>query len=275
MQQTDLPTSADLRMVALDLDGTLLDPAKKVDDATAAALRALPGRGVRVVLASARPPRSVRPIYRSLGLDTLQVNYNGALIWDEPTGRAVQHIPMPAEVVRRIIHAGRAMFPTVQVTCEIMDRWYTDRFDPAHTTETGKYFKPDVVSPLEKFAHLDVTKLMLLGPPEMMLTLEETVGQAFAELVTVVRTDDDLIQIMQKNVSKAKAVEQVAMHYGLTMDNVLAVGDALNDYAMIATAGVGVAMGNSHPLVMDVADWVAPANDQRGVLMALMRYGLG
>jgi Cof subfamily protein (haloacid dehalogenase superfamily) len=267
-------TTPAIAMVAIDLDGTLLDPAKQIDDETVAALRDVTRSGRRVVIASARPPRSVRPIYNRLGLDTLQVNYNGALIWDEQQQAQIAHTPIRAALTQRIIAAARDLFDEVQVTCEILDRWYTDHYDPAHTTETGKLFGPDVITPLKQFAHLDVTKLMLLGEPRMMLRLESLVAEKFAEDVTVVRTDDDLIQIMDKDVSKSRAVETVAKSYGLTMAQVLAIGDAPNDFAMVRDAGIGVAMGNAHPLVKEVARWIAPPNTHRGVLAALQRFGL-
>src|SRR5579885_2953545 len=92
-RQTPLTTSP-LKLVAVDLDGTLLDRSKKVSERAAAAMKCLPGSGVKVVIASARPPRSVRAIYQELGLDTWQINYNGALIWDEPTQQPVFHRPM-------------------------------------------------------------------------------------------------------------------------------------------------------------------------------------
>jgi Cof subfamily protein (haloacid dehalogenase superfamily) len=264
----------DIQLLAIDLDGTLLDGRKKVDPETAAALRAVGATGRKVVIASARPPRSVRPIYQQLELGTLTVNYNGALVWDEGARAPFFHKPMPAALVQRVVAAARELFPQVQVSCEILDQWYTDRHDPAHTTETGKLFSPDVVSPLARFAHLDVTKLMLLGEPAMTVRLEGLIGQVFQDDLTVVRTDEDLIQIMDKRVSKAHSVERVARHYGVRMENVMAIGDAPNDYAMIATAGLGIAMGNAHPLVQEVAKWVAPSNEERGVLAALRRYGL-
>ena len=82
-----------IRMLALDLDGTLLDDAKQIRARTAAALTLLRQRGIKIVLASARPPRSVRHIHAALGLDTWQVNYNGAMIWDESVRQAVFHQP--------------------------------------------------------------------------------------------------------------------------------------------------------------------------------------
>src|SRR5690348_9246349 len=87
-----------IRLVAVDLDGTLLNDSKQVTEQTAGALACLPERDVKVVIASARPPRSVRHIYQSLGLDTLQINYNGALIWDEPNQRAIFHRPLTGKL---------------------------------------------------------------------------------------------------------------------------------------------------------------------------------
>src|ERR1700733_14734563 len=85
---------AAIKVVAVDLDGTLLDDSKTISPQTLDALRCLKDRDIQLVIASARPPRSVRAIYQSLNLDTLQINYNGALIWDEPNRRAVFHLPL-------------------------------------------------------------------------------------------------------------------------------------------------------------------------------------
>src|SRR5215218_146377 len=132
------PAAPPIRLVAVDLDGTLLNDWKQVTEQTAGALACLPMRDVKLVIASARPPRSVRHIYRSLGLDTLQINYNGALIWDEPGQRAIFHRPLPGKLSRRIIEHARDMFDETIVAAEVMDKWYTDRNDQSHTTETGK-----------------------------------------------------------------------------------------------------------------------------------------
>src|SRR6266508_4518828 len=103
-EQADPPA---IRLVAVDLDGTLLNDSKKVTEQTAGALACLPARGVKLVIASARPPRSVRGIYQELKLDTLQINYNGALIWDEANGKALFHRPMPGTLAREVIDTAR------------------------------------------------------------------------------------------------------------------------------------------------------------------------
>jgi Cof subfamily protein (haloacid dehalogenase superfamily) len=263
-----------IRLVAIDLDGTLLTDAKRVSDQTAEALCCLPQRDVRIVIASARPPRSVRHVYQALKLDTWQINYNGALIWDEPRQAVVFHRPLAGELVREIVETARDMFDEVLVTCEVLDKWYTDRHDQAHTTETGRLFKPDVVGPLDAILAGEITKLLLLGEPRIILRLEHLIADAFGGGVSVVKTDEDMLQIMDRRVSKAVALERVAAHYGVPMSQVLAIGDAPNDVGMLQLAGVAVAMDNAHPLVKEVADWVAPSNNDHGVHAALRRFGL-
>jgi 5-amino-6-(5-phospho-D-ribitylamino)uracil phosphatase len=264
----------DIKLLAIDLDGTLLDDRKLIGRQTVAALRALGKRGTKVVIASARPPRSVRHIYSELKLDTLQINYNGALIWDEPNQRQVYHQPLRGELVRQIVLHARKMHPEVLVTCELLDKCYTDRADSSHTTETGKLFGPDVVAPLESFLDVSMTKVLLLGARRPLKAIETSLGMAYDRDVTIVRTDDDLIQIMHKHVDKSAALQIVARQYGVAPRQIMAIGDAPNDLGMLGMAGVAVAMDNAHPAVKKRAHWTAPSNNDHGVHAALKRYGL-
>jgi len=263
-----------VRLVAIDLDGTLLNDSKKVSDQTVKALCDLPERGVKVIIASARPPRSVRAVYQTLKLDTWQINYNGALIWDEPNNQAIFHRPLRASLVREMVELARDMFDETIVSCEVLDKWYTDREDQSHTTETGRLFKPDLIAPLEQICGQPITKLMLLGEPRIILRLEALLVDSFIDRVTIVKTDDDLLQIMDPRVSKAVALKKVATHHGIPMSQVMAIGDAPNDVGMLQLAGVAVAMDNAHGVVKEVADWVAPSNNDHGVHAALVKYGL-
>jgi Cof subfamily protein (haloacid dehalogenase superfamily) len=269
-----LNPSYPIRLVAIDLDGTLLTDSKQISDQTAHALRCLPARGVKVIIASARPPRSVRHVHRMLGLDTLTINYNGALIWDEVNQSPVFHRPLPSGIVQRIVADARDLFEDVQITCEILDRWFTDRFDPAHTTETGRLFKPDVIAPLDTFCDWQITKLMLLGDAAMITRLVAELSLLYADQVTILRSDDDLIQIMDRRISKSVALQIVARHYGVRKREIMAIGDAPNDVGMLQMAGIAIAMDNAHDLVKRVSHWVAPSNNDHGVHAALVRYGL-
>lgn len=263
-----------VRLVAIDLDGTLLDSTKRVSDRTRETIAAARAKGTKIVIASARPPRSVRAIYRQLGLDSLQINYNGAMVWDEPKSRTVFHCPIKGSVALRMIEMARDLFEEVCVTCEVLDRWHTDREDQPYTTETGKLFRPDVIAPFEETCAQDVTKLMFLGDPRTMSRLEAALLGEFGQQVTILHTDRDLLQIMDRRVSKGVTLKKVAGHYGVQMAEVMAIGDAPNDVGMLKVAGVAVAMDNAHALVKDVAHFVAPSNDDHGVSAAIEKYVL-
>jgi 5-amino-6-(5-phospho-D-ribitylamino)uracil phosphatase len=263
-----------IRLLAVDLDGTLLNDAKRVGSSTVGALADLANRDVKVIIASARPPRSVRHIYAQLGLETWQINYNGALIWDEPAKEVIFHRPMPGELVRQIIDGARARFPEILVTCEVLDRWYTDRFEQTYTTETGRLFKPDVIAPLDEFCNQPITQLLLLGEVDHVSALHAVLAGGDQDAFTVVRTDPQLIQIMDRGVSKAAALQMVAEHYQIPLQEVMSIGDAPNDVGMLQLSGVAVAMDNAHDIVKQAAHWIAPSNNNDGVRAALAHYGL-
>lgn len=266
--------SQPIRLIAIDLDGTLLNDSKQVSEQTIDAISRLPARGVKVIIATARPPRSVRHIYQQLQLDCFQVNYNGALIWDEPRKEAVFHRPIAGVLVREMIAHARSLYADLLVSCEVMDRWFTDRHDPQYTTETGRMFKPDVICTVDEFCQQAITKLMFLGHPELITAVEPFINGPYGDRVTTVRADADLIQVMDKRVSKAIALMKIAEFHNIPMAQVMAIGDAPNDVGMLQVAGVAIAMDNAHERVKQVAHWIAPSNNHHGVHAALLRYGI-
>ncbi len=231
----------------------------------------LPSLGVRVVLASRGRREACGSIFQQLRLETWQINYNGALIWDEPGRTVVRHTPLEPPLVQAIVDRARDMFEEVLVSCEILDRWYTDRVDQTYMTETGRIFKPDRIAPLEEFCSQPVTKLLLLGEPRLIARLEPLLTTEFPQ-VSVLWSDPELLQIMHPSASKAVALRHVADHYGVKLENVLAIGDAVNDVPMLEAAGIAVAMDNACEAAKRVADWVAPSHDDHGVHAALVRY---
>lgn len=265
-----------IKLVAIDLDGTLLTSQKTVTPNTLAALRAALKKGVKIILATARPPRSVRHYYHALKLDTPTINYNGALIWDEPNQRVIEHTPLAADVARKIIAMARKRFPEILVSVEILDKWYTDHFDenPAFMTETGKHFTPDFVGPIEAFLTVPITKLMLLGKPDWIEALERALPRRFGHAITSTRSDNFLLQIMSPGVSKAVALERVARLLKIDSRHVMAIGDAPNDIHMMQWAGLAVAPQNAWAITKTAAHYLVPSNDHDGIATALKRFVL-
>jgi hypothetical protein len=259
-----------IRLVAIDIDGTLLNSAKQVTDTTAAMLQAARQEaGVRIVLATARPPRSVMSIYNQLGLDTPLINYNGALVYDPTAERVLMHKPIGYKTSRQIIDLARSVYPEVVVSAEILDRWYTDRFDPSLVTETGRRFRPNVVAPIDQWLTQAVTKLLLLGKPENLEKLADAITAKFRRQVAIIQTEWHLLQITHATVSKAQALRVVAGEVGVTSEQVMAIGDNANDVGMLKWAGIGVAMGNASPSVRAAADYVTDHHDADGAAKAI------
>jgi Cof subfamily protein (haloacid dehalogenase superfamily) len=268
-------TDLDIRLIAIDLDGTLLNDSKQVTDNTIKSLATAVKRGVKVVIASARPPRSVRGFYQQLGLDTWQINYNGAMIWDEPAKRVVFHQPMNGDAVLRLIRRSRELHADLIVQCEIIDRWHTDRDDKRFTTGTGKLFEPDQLAAVETICREPITMLNLLGDPAAINRIEPILMDEFASEIELIRAgDNDLLIGKHCDACKSNALKTVAEHYRVPMSQVMAIGDAPNDVGMLQLAAVSVAMDNAHPRVKEVADWVAPSNNDHGVCAALEQFVL-
>ena len=266
--------SDEFRLVAIDLDGTLLRTDKRLSKRTVAVIQEASRQGVKVVIASARPPRSTTGIYQALGLDTLQVNYNGALILDLPRSRYALHLTLCNKLARRIVDRIRGMDPDVEVQVEVLDRWLTDRHDPASPfiTETAKTHPPDFVGSMDRCLAEPLTKLMFLASPQRMSAIRAVVRAEFGAECALFITDDYLLQICHPSVEKWVGVAWVARHYGIEPAQVMAIGDAPNDAAMLKWAGLGVAVENAWPEAREAADVVVPSNDDDGVAEAVRRY---
>ena len=265
---------ADVRLVAIDLDGTLMRSDKRVTRRSADAVAEAVRRGVTIVLASARPPRSVVELHRKLELGTPSVHYNGALIFDPLAGTHLLHRPLPRRTARRAARLARRVDPEVVVSVERLDRWLTDRVDPALLVETARHSEPDFLGPIDDCLREDVTKLMLLAPPNRLGPVREAVSRKLSRRLALHVSDRHLIQLVHREVDKAAAVEWIARRHGVSRDAVLAIGDAPNDVGMLRWAGLGVAVANAWPAARHAADALAPSNDDEGVAATLERYVL-
>ncbi len=263
-----------IRLVAIDIDGTLLRSDKGISHHTARTLAAALAAGVRLILATARPPRSVRPIAQALKIDSWQINYNGALIHDPTRRRHIYHQPLALPTARQIIALARNLDPKVVVSIEILDKWYTDHLDDTLPTQTSLAFMPDYIGPLGAILRTPVTKLMLLAPPQRLTPIHHAVQRKFGHAVALAVSDQHLLQILNPQVNKARALQRIAHHYQLQPQEVMAIGDAPNDLGMLRWAGLGVAVANAWPEVRRHIKTVVASNDQDGVAEALQRFVL-
>jgi Cof subfamily protein (haloacid dehalogenase superfamily) len=261
-----------IRLIALDLDGTLLTSQKQISPETRDALLHLSSTGLTIVLASARPPRGVRPFYEALKLTTPQVNYNGAAVYDEPTRTFTHHQPIPPADFTRLIASLNALFPDAIYSIEYLDRWITHNHQHDFLMETAKLAPPDLLIDKTHIARQPATKLMLHAPPSDLDRLPAT--PELLQNLRVYRTDPFLLQFVHASCSKAAALHLICQQLDIPMSQVFAIGDADNDIDMLKQAGLSAAMANSPAEVQQAATFTTTSNNENGVLNALKQANL-
>jgi hypothetical protein len=264
-----------IELFAVDLDGTLLNSSKQLTLRSYEAIERARRLGIRVVISSARPPRTVQPLYDRLGLQTVQINYNGAMVWDPIKDELLLHRTISAATARTVIERAREHVPQTLVSIETLDRWCTDRYENGQADQYDQALRPDCIAPLDELLTEDITRLMLVAAHEQAIELEEQLNGQFGKQLSVARVDESLVQVMHPRAGKMSALSTVAEHYGRQRNSVMAIGDALNDLGMIQWAGLGVAVHNAHPRVRSMADFITASNDEDGVAEALEMFVIG
>jgi Cof subfamily protein (haloacid dehalogenase superfamily) len=257
-----------IRLVACDLDGTLLRPDETVSDRTRAALASARDAGITVVLVSGRPPRSLGPIAERIGVGGIAICANGAVVWDLDSGTMVDHTPLAAELATRLVHALRRAIPGALFAVEL-ERGFGRE---AGWSDDLAAARPDVLEAdaLELITG-PVTKLLVRHPTMAFPEVAERARAAVGDDAVVTWAGLRLVEISAAGVTKAFALERLCHRLGIAAAEVVAVGDMPNDLAMLDWAGTGVAVANAVPEVLDAADEVTAANTEDGVALLLER----
>ncbi len=272
------------RLVALDLDGTLLDRRGEISAHDAAALAQFARRGGLVVLASGRMTDRIRPFYHVLGVDGPVISYNGALAREreaEGAGAIFQE-PLPACFADELIdYTQRERF---LLNYYLDERLYAvddpelRRFADLYSEQTGSgdHFVPD----LRRFHGGRPTKCLIVTEPtdpdnpdpRHRDELHEQWSRRLGSQVTVMRTNPEYLEFFSPAAGKGNALAAVARHYGIAQSQTVAFGDNFNDVSMLQWAGCGVAVANANDDTKAAADWVSPrTNDESAVADALER----
>jgi Cof subfamily protein (haloacid dehalogenase superfamily) len=227
--------------------------------------------GPRVLIATGRMFRSVRPYLAEAGIDDPVVCYQGAVVADPVKGRFLRHEPIPVELAKETIAAVEEEgFP---VNCYVDDELYV-----AHATpESGAYAsfqKLHVHEVGDLVAWLDqpATKLVAVGEPERLDGLEERMKRRFDGRLYISKSLPFFLEFASPEVTKASGLAFLAEHLGFSRERTVAFGDGENDIELLAWAGYGVAVANAHERVLAIADFVCPSVDEEGVAQVLEAF---
>jgi len=258
------------RLIALDVDGTLLDPAHTLRPRVAAAVRAAQAAGATVTLATGKLFASVRPLLAELDLAGPQIVLNGAATLDSRTGDTLRFRPLAEHARRRILALVRAADPGVLISQFGRDAIYMDRRHPRvgifdEYGEGPPLFVPDLMTtPLPPAA-----KILLHHEPERLARLRARLAADVPDGVVMTTTSPEFLEFFDESAGKGLALAALRDALGLPRQAVLAIGDGENDIPMFREAGTAVAMGNASPVVRAAAARTAPSNDEDGLAVIL------
>lgn len=261
------------KLIAIDLDGTLLTREKTIAPRTKRALQQAMELGHHVVIATGRPPRASMNYYNELLLQTPMVNFNGAFVHhaqDEAWGQ--YHFPIERELAFQVIEACEK-FEIHSVMVEVKDDYYLDRHDPEFERVLGDGHKPLAVGSIRELLADHPTSVLIRPNDHTIQALRQHLSDHHADMVEhrVWGAPWNVIEMCKAGVNKWTGLEVVARSLGISRENVIAFGDEDNDLEMIQNAGYGVAMANANPLLKEVAAHITESNDNDGIAAVLER----
>jgi len=254
------------RLVATDLDGTLVRSDGTISERTREVLAAVEARGVPVVFVTGRPLRWAEEVFDHVGDHGLAVVSNGALVWDVGADRPRLRREIDPATVLRVCAELRAAVPGSAFAVETLDGV---KLEPGYLE---RHPVPDgaLRAPLDELVDAPALKLLArheeLGPQDFWDVAEAAIG----DQVTITwSSSSTLLEISALGVTKATTLALLTDELGIESADVLAFGDMPNDLAMLAWAGTPYAMANAHASVLAAVDRVAPSNDEDGVAQVL------
>ncbi|MGI6558176.1 MAG: Cof-type HAD-IIB family hydrolase [Limnochordia bacterium] len=265
---------ARIRLVAMDMDGTLLNSDKEVTPATRQAIEQAKARGVQVTFATGRMFSAVVYYARQLGIDVPMINYNGALITDL-NRRIWRSCPLDVAAATKVLQI--AARHDVYAKAYVRDVLYCDRGwekskDFARRFRVAAELVEDVVRIPAKVG--PPSMIVIIEEPEVLAVVESSLREELGQAIGITRSRADSLEIIHPQASKGRALLWLARQMGIDPEEILAIGDSHNDLDLLKVAGVAVAMGNAEQVVKDRADFITADCDGDGVAVALGKYVL-
>ncbi len=267
-----------IELIAIDMDGTLLDPQHEITPGVRQAIAAARQKGVRVVLTTGRPYVGVRTALQQL--DMLRageycITYNGALVQNALDGHCVLQETLGFDDYLYFEQMARELGVCFQAF-DFNDLYTPNKDISRYTVHeallTGiqiRYRSPGEMDPRMRFP-----KLMMVDDPELLDRAIAEIPASAYEQFTIMKSSPFFLEILSPRVDKGVGVQMLAQHLGIPQENVMALGDQANDYAMIEYAGVGVAMGNAIPELKAIAQYVTTTNVEDGAARAIEKFVL-
>lgn len=263
-----------IKLIALDLDGTVLRKDRTISPRVTQATRAAVARGCFVTIATGRMPISAREVAHALNVNTFVICQHGGMLADVDTHELSRRVTLDRTVACDALMMAQAYpqwHPVIfSLDCVVV----TEQRFPSATYSLGNVeivVNPNVCAALD--THAADKLLLMLDPAESNKALR-VMTECVQGRAQVVQSSSRLVEITSHEATKGAALTQLAAQLGVAREHVMAIGDHDNDETMLAWAGLGVAMGNGSPRAKAAADWIAPTIDEDGAAVAIERFVL-
>ena len=274
------------RLLALDVDGTLVDQEGALRPSVREAVRAAREGGVDVVLCTGRRFRTARGVLEALDLEGLVVIHNGVVVKDIRSGETVQHHYLSVDLYSAVLEVMREVGPPLVYVDHYHDDLDLYAEPPERAHEYQAEYLADAapvtrfIDSLEEPPSPALVMVSAMSHESLLLPVRETIE---AELGRHVRTNflinqryrGHILEVVSRASGKWAALRGLAEKKGIAPEEILAIGDDNNDVEMIAGAGLGVAMGNAVAAAKEAADLITGTNEEDGVVRVIEEYVLG
>ncbi len=258
-----------MRMVATDLDGTIVRADGTISARSIAAFDACERAGVHVVFVTGRPPRWMGEVAEATGHRGTAICANGALVYDLGEERVLRAHTLETDTVREVVKRARDVLGDVAVGLETLDGFlrepaYRTRWDATSHQRVGTL--DELLEPAPSVVKVLLRHETTTGDEMLAATREALEGLAEP---THSNVNDSLVEVSALGVSKASTLAEFATEHDIGPEDVVAFGDMPNDLQMLGWAGRGYAMANGHPEALAAAAHVAPPCDEDGVAQVI------
>lgn len=265
------------QLIAVDMDGTLLNHKKEITDRNLQAIKAAKALGKKVVIATGRPLIGIKRYLEALEMTTDEdyvIAFNGALVQEAKSGRLIARKTLQLEDYKKLYEVSQSLGVHIQALSE--HHVMTPVANPYTDVEANiNLIETEIIDVADVSSDMTIVKVMFVDAPEKLDVAVENLPQWVRDTYTIVRSADIFLEFLDKTVDKGAGVAALVNELGLTAEQVICIGDAGNDLAMIQYAGLGVAMANAYDEVKAAADYMTSSNEEDGVAKVIEKFMLG
>ncbi|MBP7176129.1 MAG: HAD family phosphatase [Thermoclostridium sp.] len=259
------------RLLAVDIDGTLLNNKREITQRTKKAIHQTIDKGVIFTISSGRPIQGVEIITKQLEVDIPVITYNGAMVITGNSKNIIYSCNMRQEDVLLVERLGTERNTTIAIWSD--NQLFVNRLDERavkYSQLSGT--QPKLYKDVHKLIQKGIHKLLWYDTVERIHAFEKEMHELVGSSVNFHTSQPIFLEFVDVNASKAIALEKLGEHYRISREEMIAIGDGFNDLSMIEYAGLGVAMENAPEEIKKLADCVTLSNENDGVAYIIEQF---